>query len=186
MCRAHQCKEQGCKRSPGTALSRSSAPPAVFGTGQQTLAAHLELDPEGPAQGPGKGIGSDSPERFHYCGEDLSAPTYRHPTLELAEHVQPGRKHSISAPKSSGSSSLPPSRGGGSVSIHNGIFCWGTYPSTVPWSSLFQHGLPFPSKAIPSLVCSFLPQHGHPFFDIVISSSALSSFPQDGHCFLLV
>lgn len=52
---AHPCKEQGCERSPGTALSRSSAPPAGFNSGWQTLAVPLELDPEGPAQGPGKG-----------------------------------------------------------------------------------------------------------------------------------
>ena len=66
MCRPHLCKEQGCEKNPGTALSRSSAPPARSGTGWQMLTAHLELDPEGPAQGPGKGTESDSPERFPY------------------------------------------------------------------------------------------------------------------------
>lgn len=50
LCRAQL--RQGCKKSPGTALSRSTAPSAGFGTGQQMLAACLELDPEGPARGP--------------------------------------------------------------------------------------------------------------------------------------
>lgn len=188
------CIEPTCARSPRTALSRSSDPPARFSTGQQTLATHLELVPKEPTQGPGKGTGSASPGEFPYWVEGLPAPIYRHPTPELAEYLQPGCKHSILGKQAelpraqtlpalllTEEEALSPSIAASSLGepVHPQSHAGHGHPyfsmvfSSPAWPSLTWCDLSFLSMDIPSLILPSLPQHGHASL-------------KDGHSFLLV